>query len=195
MRRVYAEAAEAALRLDLPALLPLIPAMRLRDGRRTALSREVLERISALPLLQPEKQKLLHWAATFATLHLKKHRVEDILIEVSRRNRYMLDPLRDFPWLRETYEEGERNGVKKGLKKGHTEGHKKGLQEGLRGAQAEMVKMLQKQVLDLCHERFGDRVPGTDRVLRLSEPTLLARLLGRLGAAPSLDHALAAIGA
>ena len=43
---------------------------------------------------------MMDQAATFATLHLSQEQVRAIVRSVVERRHYMLDPIRDFPWLR-----------------------------------------------------------------------------------------------
>src|SRR5438552_1576384 len=54
------------------------------------------------------------WASTFATLHLRPFQVNLIINDLRRSRPSMLDPLRDLPLLRETYQEGVLDGESKG---------------------------------------------------------------------------------
>jgi hypothetical protein len=124
VRRIYEEPAEEALRLEIRPLLPLVPAMKPVDGDRPALLARVLDRIIDLGdgggdqsslLTDAQRRLMLDQAATFATLHLSKLQVQGIVRSVVERRHYMLDPIRDFPWLRAGYEEGMATGMAKSV--------------------------------------------------------------------------------
>ena len=109
VRRVFDESADEALASDIADLLPIVTVMKSRDGDHAALLQRVIERIVDC-VLQDEKRKImLEQAATFATLRLPKKKVDGIVDEVLRRKRTMLNPLRDFPYLRETRREARRD--------------------------------------------------------------------------------------
>jgi hypothetical protein len=82
---------------------------------------------------------MLDQAATFATLSLSRLRVQGIVREVFARRRYMLDPIRDFPWLRHGYEQGIAQGIEKGMAKGIEKGMAKGIAKGIEKGMAESV--------------------------------------------------------
>lgn len=128
VRRIFDEPAESALSLEIRQVLPMVPAMQPQDGDRAQLLARVLERIIDLdagesaprpsdlrpPVTDAQRKLMLDQAATFATLHLSKQKVQGIVREVVERRHYMLDPIRDFPWLRAGYEEGIEKGIEKG---------------------------------------------------------------------------------
>lgn len=128
VRRIYEESAEVALALDIRPLLPLVTAMTPRDGDRAALLSRVLERIIDLDgsddtglvsgVTDAQRKLMLDQAATFATLHLSKLHVQGIVRSVVERRHYMLDPIRDFPWLRAGYEQGVEKGMATGIATG-----------------------------------------------------------------------------
>ena len=118
VRRIYAESAEAALELKIDALLPVVAAMEPADGNRAGLVGRVLERIIQGVVPDAQRVLMLDQAATFATLHLSPGQVQGIVREVAERRRYMLDPIRDFPWLRHGYEQGIEKGIAAGLADG-----------------------------------------------------------------------------
>ena len=128
VRPIYDEPAESALSLDIAQFLPLVPAMKPIDGDRAALFSRVLERIIDLsgdddpaysffrvtrPVSDAQRKLMMDQAATFATLHLSQEQVRAIVRTVVERRHYMLDPIRDFPWLRAGYEEGIEKGIEK----------------------------------------------------------------------------------
>ncbi len=129
VRRIYDEPAESALALDIRQVLPMVPAMQPQDGDRATLLARVLERIIDLdtgqsapnpsdlrpPITDAQRKLMMDQAATFATLHLSKQNVQGIVREVVERRHYMLDPIRDFPWLRAGYEEGIEKGKTAGI--------------------------------------------------------------------------------
>jgi hypothetical protein len=133
VRHIYDEPAEPALSLRISQLLPLVPAMKPIDGDREGLLSRVLERIidlssqddrsfsfvsGPIPVTDAQRLLMLDQAATFATLHLSKSQVQGIVRDVVERRHYMLDPIRDFPWLRAGYEEGIEKGIEKGMATG-----------------------------------------------------------------------------
>jgi hypothetical protein len=156
VRRIYAEPAEAALGLGICGLLPLVAAMQPDDGDRAGLLRQVLERI--VDGVRPDAQRvlMLDQAATFATLSLSRLRVQGIVREVFARRRYMLDPIRDFPWLRHGYEQGIAQGIEKGMAKGIAKGIEKGMAESvlavLAARQVAVDSALRQQILS-CQDR------------------------------------------
>lgn len=123
VRPMYAESAEQALASGIDALLPWTTAMKAAGGDSARLLATVLERI--IERIEPDSQRLwmLDQATTFATLRLSRSQVQAIVREVVEKRRYMLDPIRDFPWLREAYQEA--------LEKGKVEGVAEGLAEGI----------------------------------------------------------------
>jgi hypothetical protein len=121
VRHLFAEPAEAALATELKALLPLVPAMKPKDGDHAALLRRVVEQILRLALPGYERAQLLEQAAQFARLRLPRRKINGIVSEVTRRHRIMLDPLRDFPMLRETYRKAKAEGKVEGKAEGKAE--------------------------------------------------------------------------
>ncbi len=121
VRRIYEESADLALLHAPPALLPLCPIMRPENGDRSALLEQVLLKIAQLDLPNERRERLLTWASTFATLHLTSVQVNLICNDLSRRRPYMLQPLRDLPLLRDTYNEGVADGETKGKAEGKAE--------------------------------------------------------------------------
>ncbi len=165
VRHVYAEPAEEALSLRLPALLPLIPTMVPQDGDRAALLQRTLEEIAQLPVGPERKRQLMRWATTFANLHLKRARIQNIVESVKRRNRSMLHPF-DFPMLREEFEEGERK------------------------ARQAAARKLQKTAIEICRKRFGQNPAAEARIRKFQSIDRLSRLLVSLSTSASLKEAL-----
>lgn len=64
------------------------------------------------------RKMLLEQAAHFATLRLSRPQVHDIVRNVLRRKRIMIDPLRDFPLVRDGYEKGMAEGEARGKAEG-----------------------------------------------------------------------------
>lgn len=104
------------------SLLALVPAMCPEDGDREALLRTTLERIIDRFGSDEKRKLMLDWAATFATLRLSDRQVAGIVKDVCTRRRYMLDPIRDFPWLRAGYDQGVQHGEARGKARGKAEG-------------------------------------------------------------------------
>lgn len=121
VRRVFDECADRALDSDIAELLPLITAMQPRDGDHAALVRRVIERILLRVASDETRKVMLEQAATFATLRLPPDKVHGIVRDVVWRNRHMLDPLRDFPYLRWGYRKGKAEGRAEGQAKGKAE--------------------------------------------------------------------------
>ncbi len=122
VRRVFAESADAALRTGIDALLPLVPAMCPENGDSEALLCTALERIIDRVSSDEQRKLMLDWAATFATLRLSERQVAGIVKNVCTRRRYMLDPIRDFPWLRAGYDQGVQHGEARGEARGKARG-------------------------------------------------------------------------
>jgi hypothetical protein len=122
VRPMYEESAEQALATGIDALLPWITAMKTTGGDSARLLATVLDRI--IERIEPDSQRLwmLDQATTFATLRLSRSQVQGIVREVVERRRYMLDPIRDFPWLRGAYEDGIEKGMEQGKAAGVSEG-------------------------------------------------------------------------
>lgn len=118
VRRVFEESADAALRQDIDSLLPLIPAMQPDGGNREELLRTTIERIIDRISSDEQRKLMIDCAATFATLRLSDREVAGIVTDVFTRRRYMLDPIRDFPWLRAGYEQGVQHGESRGKANG-----------------------------------------------------------------------------
>lgn len=166
VRHIYDEPAEPALSLRIPQLLPLVPAMNPIDGDRVGLLARVLERIIDLssqddsfsfvrapsPVTDAQRKLMLDQAATFATLHLSKEQVRGIVREVVERRHYMLDPIRDFPWLRAGYEEGIEKGVQKGIEQGMATGMAKGLLGFLAARNIQVDGKLRERILSCQDE-------------------------------------------
>lgn len=122
VRCIYDESAERALATGIDALLPWITAMKPADGNSARLLATVLDRI--IEQVAPDALRLwmLDQATTFATLRLSRLQVQGIVRDVVERRRYMLDPLRDFPWLRGAYEDGKVEGKAEGVAEGMAHG-------------------------------------------------------------------------
>jgi hypothetical protein len=131
VRPMYEESAEQALATGIDALLPWSTAMKTTGGDSARLLATVLDRI--IDRIAPDSQRLwmLDQATTFATLRLSRPQVQCIVREVVERRRYMLDPIRDFPWLRGAYEDGIEKGLEQGIEKGIEKGKAAGVSEGI----------------------------------------------------------------
>lgn len=178
VRRIYEEPAESALCMGISSLLPLVTAMQPADGDRAELLAKVLERIIDLgettngsatdelhpPVTDAQRKLMLDQAATFATLHLSKHQVQGIVRSVVERRHYMLDPIRDFPWLRAGYEEG--------IEKGKTV-----------GVAESVLAVLAARNLTV-DARLRERISGCQ------DPKLLSRWLSRAATVSSADDVL-----
>lgn len=138
VRRVFEECAEDALASGIAELLPLVAAMQPRDGDHAALLRRVVTDILSRVASDELRKIMLGQAATFATLRLPPEKVNGIVSEVVRRNRHMLDPLRDFPFIRWSF----RKGVAAGMTKGMTQGMAVGRADGMAKGKAESVLAL-----------------------------------------------------
>lgn len=118
IRRVFEEDADAALRRDIAELLPLITVMEPDDGDRRALVRRVVARIVERVTADEKRKRLVEQAENFATLRLSRPQVRGIVDDVLRRRRIMIDPLRDFPLVRDGYRKGIRKGEVRGEARG-----------------------------------------------------------------------------
>lgn len=147
VRRVFAEPAERALAMDIDALLPLIAAMQPERCSRAELLASVLERI--IERVQPTTNRtlMLDQAATFATLRLSQLQVQGIVRAVVERRRPMLDPIRDFPWLRHGYEQGIEKGIEKGIAQGIEKGIAESVLAVLAARQIPIDAVLRKKIL------------------------------------------------
>jgi hypothetical protein len=123
VRRVFEEDADAALRRDIAELLPLVTVMEPDDGNRRALVRRVVDRIVERVASDEKRKMLVEQAENFATLRLSRPQVRGIVDDVLRRRRIMIDPLRDFPLVRDGY----RKGIRKGEVRGEARGKAKSL--------------------------------------------------------------------
>ena len=65
---------------------------------------------------------MLEQAANFATLRLPRNKVGAIVSEVLGSKRIMIDPLRDFPLVRDGYRQGMRDGKREGVREGKSAG-------------------------------------------------------------------------
>lgn len=117
VRRVYTESADAALERDVAELFPLVTIMTPADGDRRELLRRVLGRIVDRVTADEKRKMLVEQAANFATLRLPRPQVRDIVQTVLRRRRVMIDPLRDFPLVRDGYRKGRLEGMRAGQAK------------------------------------------------------------------------------
>lgn len=118
VRRVFEESADAALARDIAELLPLVTVMEPGRGDRPALLHRIIARIVDRVLGDQPRKMLLEQAAHFATLRLSRPQVHDIVRNVLRRKRIMIDPLRDFPLVRDGYEKGMAEGEARGKAEG-----------------------------------------------------------------------------
>ena len=121
VRRVFEESADAALKSDLAELLPLVPVMQPHDGDQAGLVHKVIERLVERVLADEKRKIMLEQAANFATLRLPRTKVSDIVQDVLGRKRIMIDPLRDFPLVRDGYRKGIREGIREGKSAGKAE--------------------------------------------------------------------------
>lgn len=117
VRRVFEEDAGAALRRDIVELLPLVTVMEPDDGDRRTLVRRVVDRIVERVTADEKRKMLVEQAENFATLRLSRPQVRGIVDDVLRRRRIMIDPLRDFPLVRDGYRKGIRVGEARGKAK------------------------------------------------------------------------------
>lgn len=118
VRRVFEESADEAMQRDIAELLPLVTVMQPRRGDRGALVRRVVDRIVERVAGSDQRKMLVEQAANFATLRLSRPQVHDIVQDVLRRRRIMIDPLRDFPLVRDGYRKGVREGMARGELRG-----------------------------------------------------------------------------
>jgi hypothetical protein len=118
VRRVFEEDADAALRRDIAELLPLVTVMEPDDGNRRALVRRVVDHIVERVTSDEKRKVLVEQAENFATLRLSRPQVRGIVDDVLRRRRIMIDPLRDFPLVRDGYRKGIREGEVRGEARG-----------------------------------------------------------------------------
>ena len=118
VRRVFEESADAALQRDIAELLPLITVMEPDDGDRRTLVSRVVGRIVERVTADEKRRMLVEQAENFATLRLSRQQVRGIVADVLRRRRIMIDPLRDFPLVRDGYRKGIREGEARGKAKG-----------------------------------------------------------------------------
>ena len=88
------------------------------DGDRRALVRRVVDRIVERVTADERRKMLVEQAENFATLRLSRPQVRGIVDDVLRRRRIMIDPLRDFPLVRDGYRKGIRVGEVRGKAKG-----------------------------------------------------------------------------
>jgi hypothetical protein len=104
---------------------------------------------------------MLEQAAHFATLHLPRDKVDGIVKEVTRRHRYMLDPLRDFPLVRDGYRKGKAEGLATGEAKGEARGLAKGKAESvltiLEARGIRVTKALREKILSCTDAALLDR--------------------------------------
>jgi hypothetical protein len=186
VRRLFDEPAEAALATEIKELLPLIPAMKPEDGNAAALLRRVVERILSWALPDEERDALLEQAAQFARLRLPRRQVDGTVRDVTRRHRIMLDPLRDFPMVRDGYRKGKAEGFAKGVIKGEAKGKVEGKAEGKAEGKVEGKA---ESVLTILQER-GVPVTRTlrQKILACTDPVVLDRWLrSAISAASAAD--------
>jgi hypothetical protein len=186
VRRVFDESADDALASGVAELLPLVTAMRPRDGDPDRLLRRVVTQIVRQAASDDKRKIMLEQAATFATLRLPESQVSVIVHDVLRRNRYMLNPLRDFPYLRAGYRKGKAEGLAKGKAEGLAKGKAEGLARGNAAGRAESLLIL----LD----RRGIAVPPALRkkILGCTDVAQLDRWFVRAVTATSVTEILAA---
>ncbi|HMU39574.1 MAG TPA: hypothetical protein PKE31_11245 [Pseudomonadota bacterium] len=165
VRRVYEESADEALRSDLAELLPLVPIMRAADGDQAALVRTVIERIVERVWADEKRKIMLEQAANFATLRLPRKKVSDIVAKVLGSKRIMIDPLRDFPLVRDGY----NRGIQQGIQQGMLEGKLEGIRAGKSAGKAESVLML----LETRGLRLSKNLK--DKILSCDDPSTLDR--------------------
>ena len=134
VRRVFEESADTALASDMAELLPLVTTMQPRDGNQEALVQRVMERIVDQVIAAERRKVMLEQAANFARLRLPRTKIDGIVRDVLGRKRTMIDPLRDFPYVREGY--------RKGIREGESRGEAKGMAKGKAVGKAESVLML-----------------------------------------------------
>lgn len=118
VRRVFEESADEALASDIAELLPLVAVMEPKRGNRASLVQRILDRIVDRVTKDDQRKMLVEQAAHFATLRLPRPQVHDIVQNVLRRKRIMIDPLRDFPLVRDGYDKGKAEGEAKGKAEG-----------------------------------------------------------------------------
>ncbi len=161
VRRVFEESADAALKSDLAELLPLVPVMQASDGDQAGLVQQVIERIVERVLADERRKIMLEQAANFATLRWPRAKVSDIVQRVVGSKRIMIDPLRDFPLVRDGYRDGIRDGIR--------DGYRKGIRDGKSTGKAESVLMLlEARGVTLSPSR-------RDKILSCDDPATLDR--------------------
>ena len=143
VRRVFEESADAALKSDLAELLPLVPVMQASDGDQAGLVHTVIERIVERVLADEKRKIMLEQAANFATLRLPRTKVSDIVQDVLGRKRIMIDPLRDFPLV--------RDGYRKGIREGKSVGKAESVLTLLEARGVRVSKSLREKILS-CHD-------------------------------------------
>ena len=114
IRRLYEEPAEPMLAQAQTAVLPLCAVMQPGDGDRAALLERILLRIAAADLSKDRLTFLLKAATNFASLYMPTAQVTLVTEDLYRRHKLMIQPLRDFPFVREAYNNGETKGMAKG---------------------------------------------------------------------------------
>lgn len=157
VRRVFEESADAALKSDIAELLPLVTIMQPRDGNHEALVRRVVERIVERVLADEKRKVMLEQAANFATLRLPRTKVNGIVSDVLGRKRIMIDPLRDFPLVRDGYRKGIREGESRGKAKGKAEGKAESVLTLLDIRGVRLSKSLREKILSCTDPATLDR--------------------------------------
>ena len=151
VRRVFEESADAALQSDLAELLPLVPVMQAGNGDQAGLVHQVIERIVERVLADEKRKIMLEQAANFATLRLPRTKVSDIVQDVLGRKRIMIDPLRDFPLVRDGYRKGIREGMLEGIREGKSAGKAESVLMLLETRGVRVSKTLRDKILS-CHD-------------------------------------------
>ena len=166
IRRLYEEPAEPALLQAQTAVLPLCAVMEPGDGDRAALLERILLRLAAADLSKDRRTFLLQAATNFAALYLPKTQVTLITEDLVRRHKLMLQPLRDFPFVRDAYDNGRTDGKAEGLATG-----------------------LVNNLFDILELRGFDVSPEVQALIRdCLDPDVLDRWRQRAKKAASLDE-------
>jgi predicted transposase YdaD len=157
VRRVFEESADAALKSELAELLPLVPVMQASDGDQARLVHTVIERIVERVLADEKRKIMLEQAANFATLRLPRAKVSDIVQRVVGSKRIMIDPLRDFPLVRDGYRKGIREGKREGIREGKSAGKAESVLMLLEARGVKLSPSLRDQILSCDDPATLDR--------------------------------------
>jgi hypothetical protein len=148
VRRIFEESADDALGSDINELLPLVTTMRPGNSDRAALLHRVVARILARIPDAEGRTMMLEQTRNFAALHLSRSAIDGIVRDASRRHG-MLDPLRDFPYIRDSY--------RKGLRKGNAKGKAESVLSILEARGIRLTKAARAKILSCSDAELLDR--------------------------------------